>query len=109
MGIRRVRRHVAAVAVLGWLLMMPPDSGKAPHSVDSEVPLSRWIVVSSFDTSENCEKTLAALQNKEEDPVDLDKTGRLKRLKKNDAALGKARAINAACVASDDFRLKGKK
>jgi hypothetical protein len=39
----------------------------------------------------------------------LDKTGKLKRLQKNDAALGKARAVNAACMASDDIRLKGRK
>ena len=40
----------------------------------------------------------------------VDKTGKLARLQRPpDAALGKARAINAACVASDDIRLKSKK
>jgi lipocalin len=102
-------RHLAALALLAWYLMMPPDSPKIPHAVDAEVPLARWIVITSFDTEENCEKALADVQNNETDPVALDKTGKLKRLDKHDAALGKARAINAACVASDDIRLKGRK
>ena len=102
------RRHFAALAFVGWYLVMPPNSIKIPHGVDSEVPLSRWIIVTSFDTEDNCEKALTDLQDKEEDPIDLDKTGKLARLGKKppDAALGKARAVNAACVASDDVRLK---
>jgi hypothetical protein len=102
-------RHLAALALVGWYLMMPPDSAKIPHDVDSEVPLARWFVVSNYDTEENCEKALTDLQNSEQDPTTLDKTGRLKRLQRNDAALGKARAINSACVSADDIRLKGKK
>ena len=104
-------RHTAALAFVGWYLMMPPDSAKVPHSVDSEAPLSHWITVATFDTSENCEKALAQLQNKNQDPIELDKTGKLQRLRKRgpDPALGRARAINAGCVESDDFRLKGRK
>lgn len=104
-------RHAAALAFVGWYLMMPPDSAKVPHSVDSEAPLSRWIVVATYDTQDNCENVLAGIQNKEQDPIELDKTGKLARFQKKspDAALGKARAINAGCVESDDFRLKGKK
>ena len=102
-------RHLAALAFVGWYLMMPPDSSKIPHDVDPEVPLSHWIFVAGYDTEDHCEKTLGDLQNNFEDPITLDKTGKLKRLDKHDAALGKARAVNAACVASDDWRLKGKK
>ena len=104
-------RHLAALAFVGWYLMMPPNSTKYPHEVASDVPLPRWIIVTSFDTEDNCEKALTDLQNKEQDPITLDKTGKLARLQKkpSDAALGKARAINAACVASDDIRLKSTK
>jgi lipocalin len=102
-------RHFAALAFVGWYLMMPPDSTKIPHEVEPESPLTHWITVASFDTEEKCEKALADIQNNDQDPVTLDKTGKLKRFQKNDAALGKARAVNAGCVASDDFRLKGKK
>ena len=102
-------RHFAALAFVGWYLMMPPDSTRIPHNVDSDVPLARWITVTSFATDDNCEKALTDLQNNQQDPVTLDKMGKLKRLQKNDAAFGKARALNAACVASDDIRLKAAK
>ena len=102
-------RHLAALALVGWYLMMPPDSSKIPHDVDTNTPISRWITVTSFDTEDSCEKALTDLQNNQQDPITLDKTGKLKRLQKNDAALGKARSINAACLASDDIRLKQKK
>jgi len=91
---------------VGWYLMMPPDSAKIPHDVEAEAPLSRWVYVASYDTEDHCEKALTNIQNSEQDPITLDKTGRLKRYQKNDAALGKARALNAGCVASDDIRLK---
>jgi hypothetical protein len=102
-------RHLAALALVGWYLMMPPDSAKIPHDVDSDTPISRWVVVTTFPDEDGCEKALTDIQNSQQDPVTLDKTGKLKRLQKNDAALGKARALNAACLASDDIRLKGKK
>jgi hypothetical protein len=104
-------RHVAALAFVGWYLMMPPDSAKVPHSVDAEAPLSHWITVATFETSESCEKALADVQNNRRDPIELDKTGKLRRLQKRDPdpGLGLSRSINAGCVESDDFRLKGKK
>ncbi len=98
--------HLAALAVVGWLLMMPPDSARIPHDVDPDVPLSHWIVVTTYDTEDNCETVLTNIQNSEQDPITLDKTGKLARYNKHDDALGKARALNAACVASDDIRLK---
>ena len=103
-------RHIAALALVGWYLMMPPNSTRIPHSVESEAPLSRWSIVTSFDTSESCEKALADLQSQNRDPTELDTTGKLRRSQKQapDPALGRARAINSGCVESDDFRLKGK-
>ena len=58
---------------VGWYLMMPPDSAKVPHSVDSEAPLSHWITVATFDTADNCEKALADVQKKNQDPIALTK------------------------------------
>ncbi len=104
--------HLAAPALVGWYLMMPPDSAKIPHSVEQSAPLSRWSIVATFDSSEKCEAALTDLQNKNRDPVELDTTGKLRRFQKRqppDPALGTARAIGSGCVASDDFRLKGSK
>ena len=102
----RNSRHFAALAFVGWYLMMPPDSAKIPHDVEPDAPLSRWVNVASFDTEDHCEKALTNIQSSELDPLTLDKTGKLKRYERNDAALGKARALNAGCVSSDDIRLK---
>jgi hypothetical protein len=103
-----LRRHLPALVFAGWYLMIPPDSTRLPHEVDSAAPISRWIIVSSFPTTESCEKMLADVQNKQSDPVALDTTGKLKRLQKGDRALGISRALGAACVESDDFRLKAR-
>ena len=103
-----LKRHAAALAVVSWYLMMPPDSARIPHSVDSAAPLTRWSIVANYPTQPSCEKVLADIQDKQQDPLVLDTTGRLKRLQKNDVALGIARAINSGCVESDDFRLKGR-
>ena len=70
--------------------MIPPDSAKIPHDVDSDTPISHWIAVVSYDTEDNCEKALTNLQNNQQDPITLDKTGRLKRLDKHDAGIGKS-------------------
>ena len=99
--------HLAALALVSWFLMMPPDSAKIPHDVEAEAPLSRWVYVATYDTEDHCEKALTNIQNSEQDPSTLDRTGRLAKLQRPpDAALGKARALNAACVAADDIRLK---
>ena len=55
--------------------MIPPDSAKIPHDVDSDTPISHWIAVVSYDTEDNCEKALTNIQNSEQDPITLDKTG----------------------------------
>ena len=103
--------RVAAPALVGCYLMMPPDSAKIPHEVEASAPLSRWAIVATFDTTEKCEKALADLQNANRDPIELDTTGRLRRFQRQppDHALGVSRAIGSGCVESDDFRLKGSK
>jgi hypothetical protein len=105
----RRSRHLAALVLVGWYLMMPPDSSKIPHDVDADVPLSHWIVVTTYDDQDTCENALTGIQNSQTDPITLDKSGKLKRLDRHDDALAKARALNAACVASDDIRLGGRK
>ena len=102
-------RHLAALALVGWYLMMPPDSAKIPHDVDADTPISRWIVVTTLPLRDSCEKALADIQNKQQDPVSSTKRASSSGCRKMTPALGKARAINAGCVASDDFRLKDKK
>ena len=103
--------HAAALALVGWYLMVPPDFTGRPHSIDSAAPISRWTIVTSFNSADICKKALTELQNKNGDPAKLDATGRLRRFQKRqpaDPELARARVDNAACIATDDPRLKEK-
>jgi hypothetical protein len=46
-------RHAAALALMGWYLMVPPFS--ALNTPDPYAPLNKWRVVHSFETSNECE------------------------------------------------------
>jgi hypothetical protein len=46
-------RHAAALALVGWYLMMPPSDG---HSIDRNAPLDKWEVYSGYDTAKECEE-----------------------------------------------------
>jgi hypothetical protein len=102
--------HAASLALVGWYLMVPPDS-TVPHSVDSAAPISRWSTVTNFESAETCKEALTELQNKNGDPAKLDATGRLRRFQKRqptDPELARERVDHATCVASDDPQLKEK-
>ena len=81
-------RHAAALALVGWCLMIPPDSVTAPHYADTKAPFARWISGCDYDTLKSCQETLAELQNNEKDPEML--------------------YASSKCIASDDPRLKEK-
>ena len=47
-------RHAAALALVGWYLMMPPMTCRP--SIQINTPLSHWEISSSYDTADECEK-----------------------------------------------------
>jgi hypothetical protein len=49
---RMKRHHAAALALVGWYLMVPPT--QSANHVDPFVPLSKWIVLKAFDTATAC-------------------------------------------------------
>ncbi len=49
-------RHAAALALVGWYLMIPPVG-------DTSTPLARWVHVGSYDTATECETTRLKLAN----------------------------------------------
>jgi rRNA-processing protein FCF1 len=103
-------RHAAALALAGWYLMVPPDS-TVPHSVDLAAPISSWSIVTNFESADTCKQALTELQNRNDDPAKLDRTGRLRRFQKRqpaDPELARARVDHASCVATGDPRLKEK-
>jgi hypothetical protein len=53
-------RHVAAVATVGWYLILPPISD---GTVEVTAPLSRWEIQFSFETATDCQGSLSQTVN----------------------------------------------
>jgi len=84
-------RHDAALALVGWYLILPPESG------EKDAPLNKWEIVNSFDDAETCERSRHDFH-----------AGGMKNAQHptNKADLQFAlRAIDSVCIATDDPRL----
>ena len=46
-------RHAAALALVGWYLMIPPSS-TLPTGVAYKEPLRNWKIVRGFETADGC-------------------------------------------------------
>lgn len=96
-------RHAAALALVGWYLMVPPAIPNS-HEVNKSAPVSQWTIRRTFPLDAGCEnakyhlrtQALAAQANK-------DATGRRGRMDPDLFCI----LCNAACVSTDDPRLKG--
>lgn len=81
-------RYAAALALVGWYLMMPPK--KADGSLDISAPLSHWHVEAGFDSGQQCSVLQSATM--------------ARAFQANDRK--QAEQIHAGqCIASDDPRL----
>ena len=78
--------HAAAVALVGWYLMVPPYDPKT-KDFDTSAPLSKWFIRSAHDTANSGQDSLEAGWKTAE--------------KKKDERT-KARLAPAQCVATDD-------
>ncbi len=91
-------RHAAALALVGWYLMMPPGNRR---SLNSAAPLSKWLVWTFYDTAAECESGRAFILNlknqKQEDKAGLDLQ-----------ALTRTPGFTLQCIEADDPRLKEK-
>jgi hypothetical protein len=99
-------RHIVAVALIGWYLMVPPKG--CTGRIHMDAPISSWSTVTSFDSLDDCKTAgLAASQVK-----DSDVAVTLKGLSKTYPYIAEAwdqlRAGAWLCTASDDPRLKEK-
>jgi hypothetical protein len=87
-------RHAAALALVGWYLMVPPpDVNWKLDGTGPVLPVSKWTHWKSFDTAAQCEQgKLTALQDFDRaDPHAADTFWRF-----------------AECIASDDPRVNEK-
>jgi hypothetical protein len=111
-------RHAAALALVGWYLMVPPFK---PHKLqpsftipslearilNTDAPLSRWEIYVASDSADECEASKAAtlklLDQQKVTGKDGAVTDRGAR-----AILLEMQLRHSQCVATDDPRLKGK-
>jgi hypothetical protein len=84
-------RHAAALALVGWYLMIPPHLhwNRQRVTFSSDAPLREWKVAQPFDEAWKCDE----------------------RLMQNELACGstcplESLWLSAQCIASDDPRLK---
>jgi hypothetical protein len=95
-------RHAAALALVGWYLMVPPIASRT-GPINRDALLEKWETWFAFDTAAECQariKTIAnaAIGRLKAQPVAIATEQRISDLQ----------AISARCVASDDPRLKEK-
>ena len=89
-------RRAAALALVGWYLMVPPPVGSNFDSFDKNAPLSKWRQPAAFDSAAACEQY---------------RTEAIDTFQKRTDANGDYNVnlyIAGRCVTSDDPRLKGK-
>ncbi len=109
-------RHVAALALVGWYLMMPP----IPDHGEPDPPISQWEIRYSFDSAASCQALLNALKTdvtrsvKRKFRVSPDYAGFMSAIKNakstdqiNQIQIAIQR-IGSLCIATDDPRLKEK-
>jgi hypothetical protein len=93
-----MKRHLAALALVGWTLMVPPPRPVGDHfETNFYAPLSKWTRLRTFDLKSQCETERETYQQKP--------TGNLVIML--GAAEAQATTKASKCVATDDPRLKG--
>lgn len=93
-------RHAAALALVGWYLMFPPDRPDT-HQIEDQAPISQWQSLRSFESVQECMNAKAsAVQRTEvsEEKMQTDVVRRMLHIK----------ALEAQCIATNDPRLKCK-
>jgi hypothetical protein len=48
-------RHAAALALVGWYLMIPPPHSRSSNSFEQHPPLAQWSVYRKYDSADECE------------------------------------------------------
>jgi hypothetical protein len=95
--------HTAALALLGWYLMVPPNSGGSRKPLDLNAPLSTWEKSESYDSKAECEDARSTRISERQDKSDEIKSRKTRQILQ--------RAIeqlqHGQCISADDPRLEG--
>jgi hypothetical protein len=91
--------HAAALALVGWYLMVPPPQFHSRMPVDPDAPLSKWTVFSSYDSAAECNRDW--LEHSK-----LAKTKLAANPSDEKARIEFHQLMSSQCIATDDPRLK---
>jgi hypothetical protein len=96
---------ITAILMAGWYLMLPPpgEQNGVPWP-DNTAPISRWTLAKSFDTAKGCETELG--QNRKHFAHNYRKASQSDPAPAFWARFYVEASGGAACIASDDVRLK---
>jgi len=97
-------RHAAALALVGWYLMVPPDRPKLTDPVEwvSRAPFRDWQIVQRFDATSACERRRHEIISDAKHAIKADAKARRTAAVLSDYAISN----NATCISRDDPRLK---
>ncbi len=93
MGVRKMKpSHAAALALVGWYLMVPPRDGIVLNAI---APLRQWQIAGSYDSAVECTKSALGLRQQARSYTGTDV----------EHIAVREQAVRALCIASDDRRL----
>ena len=92
-------RHAAALALVGWYLMVPPTYPDHLRA-NLDAPISKWEHYGSFDSAQDCESTVHFLHEQAK------KFTRAQRVNPTTDEQSEAgQYMQGECIATDDPRL----
>jgi hypothetical protein len=104
-------RNTAALALVGWYLMMPPRN---EITLNALAPLSRWAIADSFDSASECRLALKQKKMIADDEKKQRVAEDERRLQRSEPPSANIEQIaieeqnrRSVCIATDDPRLKG--
>jgi hypothetical protein len=95
-------RHAAALALVGWYLMVPPTfDGQVRVNINA--PIAKWTYFESYDSAQQCEHERTTLALKLSRTLTQAQGANPRTTKESTAT----QFLFGKCVATDDPRLKG--
>ena len=112
-------RHAAALALVGWYLMVPPmeqgalQNPKQKKLIQGTAPLSKWVILHGYDNAQQCEAVADRGRHEGSGYIykELNEYGQIdadKSFSGRHNEIGALQMSSAKCIATDDPRLKEK-
>jgi hypothetical protein len=103
-------RHAAALALVGWYLMVPPVTPEGltdPNAtlVNGKAPISQWIIFRAYDSADQCQQERRSGQLALVDAIRANPELLIDRAQFGLKAMDLLKRGASQCIASDDPRL----